>query len=302
MEERRYQRRRGGSLVLPILLIVLGVLFLLDNLNITSGIDWGTIWKLWPVMLIAIGLEVILVRHVSFGAILLVIIIIVIGGTALWWSVATESGDRITERFSWPTDGAERAELELELGVGKLRLTGYADMADLLIADLDLAPNADVRKSIDTNADVARGRISSARSFPWLPFFRGGKMNDWDLRLNSRVRWELDVESGVGDVRLDLTDLRVSVLHLNSGVGAVDMILPRRGAVRATINGGVGDIRVTIPEGAQARLKADRGLGSLTIGSRFKRHGDYYETEGYDRAESAIDLEIDIGVGSVTVR
>ena len=82
-------KRKGGSLVFPIILIILGVLFLLDNLNITSGIDWRTIWKLWPVILIALGLEVLLGRRVSFGAVLLVVIIVIIAGGALWWSFSS---------------------------------------------------------------------------------------------------------------------------------------------------------------------------------------------------------------------
>ena len=302
MEERPYRRRRGGSLVFPILLIIIGVLFLLDNLNVTSGIDWGAIWKLWPIILIAIGLEVILGRRVSFGAIFLVVIIVVIGGAVLWWSVVVGDREGTTEYFAWPAEGVERAELELGIGVGELQLSGQSDMGDLLIADLELAPRVQVSERVEVEGDVARGWISSDRDFFSLPRIFGNKGSKWDLRLNTRVGWEMSIDSGVGDVKLDLSDLRVSVLKLDSGAGAVDLTLPRRGSVRATVDGGIGDMRITIPEEAQARLHVDRGIGSLRVGNRFTRRGDYYETEGFSRAESFIDLEIDIGAGSVTLR
>lgn len=302
MGERPYRRRRGGSLVFPILLIIIGVLFLLDNLNITSGIDWGTIWKLWPILIIAIGLEILLGRRVSFGAVLLMIILLVIAGSIAWWSVVVDSGERTTKHFTWPTNGVERAEVELDLGAGRLQLGGYDDMADLIVADLELAPGIRVSEDLKIDADVARGWISSdAEFFAWVPVL-GGKASEWDLLLNSRVRWELDVNSGAGDVRLDLSELRVSDLKLDAGVGSVHVTLPRRGSVKARIDGGIGDVRVTIPEGVQARFRVDRGIGDLTVGSRFKRRGDYYETEGFSRAESYIELEIDIGIGSITVR
>ena len=92
MERESNRNRRSGSLVIPLLLIVLGALLLLDNLNVVS-IDWASIWKLWPLLLVGIGLEIILGRRVSFGAILLLVIVVIIGGVALWWSVLDATGD-----------------------------------------------------------------------------------------------------------------------------------------------------------------------------------------------------------------
>jgi hypothetical protein len=302
MEEKSTRRRRGGSLVFPILLIVLGLLFLLDNLNITSGIDWGAIWKLWPVILIALGLEVLLGRRISFGAVLLIVIVVVVAGGIAWWSVAVGDREGKVEYFTWDAQGVERAELELNLGLGELRLAGQGDMGDLLSADLDLAPGDDVNERINIDGDVARGHIASDRPFLSLPGIFGGKGSDWDLQLNTQVRWELDVNSGLGETWLDLSDLRVSDLNLDSGAGSVDLVLPRRGSVRAMVDGGIGDLRISIPEGVEARISVDRGLGDLTIASRFERRGDYYESEGFSGAESYVDLEIKIGVGAITIR
>jgi hypothetical protein len=165
----------------------LGVLFLLDNLNITS-IDWGSLWKLWPIIIIALGLEVLLGRRVSFGSVLLVVIIIIIAGAAVWWSVVIGTGDQTIEHFTWPLNGAERAEVELDIGVGELQLGGYSDMADLIVADLELAPGAKVSHDAQINEDVARGWIISERDFFSVPSFFGNKGSKWDPLLNSWVR------------------------------------------------------------------------------------------------------------------
>ncbi len=105
----------------------------------------------------------------------------------------------------------------------------------------------------------------------------------------------------MGDVRLDLSELKVSRLNLHSGVGSIRVTLPERGSLEGQIDGGIGDIRITVPEGVQARFRVERGLGDVTIGSRFNRRGDYYETEGFSRAESYVELDIDIGIGSITI-
>lgn len=299
MSEER--KRRGGSLVFPILLVALGLLLLLDNLGITPGIDWGTIWKLWPVILIAFGLEIILGRRVSFGAVVLVVLIIVIAGPAIWWSTVTGDGERRTEQITWPMDGVERAEIELKMGVGEFELDGEGDMADLMVADLNLAHRGGVSQDFQVDGDVARGWLNSEHKFFPLPNILGGKSTQWNLKLNSRVRWDITASTGVGDVAFDLSDLKVSDFKLDAGVGSVQVTMPERGSVRAQVNGGVGDIRITIPTRVQARIHVDRGLGNLDVGSRFKRRGDYYETENWDNAESYIDMQVDLGIGNVTI-
>lgn len=294
-------KRRGGSLVIPFVLIVLGVLLLLDNLNVVA-VDWATVWKLWPLLLIAIGLEIILGRRVSFGAVLILVIIVVIGGAALWWSLVLGTGDRTTEHFTWPTDGVERAEVALDVGIGELELVGYDDMSDLLVADLDLAPGVKVSDEVKVSGDVARGWIVGERTFFSLSQIFGDEATRWDVELNKGARWGLDINSDVGDVRLDMSDLNVGSLELDSGIGSVDVTMPEQGAVRARIDGGIGDIQVTIPPGAQARISVEQGIGDSNISSRFEQRGDYYQTEGYTGAESFIVLEIGLGIGSITVR
>ena len=48
--------RTGPRLFWPIILIGVGVIFLLNNLGVITGSPWEVIWRLWPVLLIALGL------------------------------------------------------------------------------------------------------------------------------------------------------------------------------------------------------------------------------------------------------
>jgi len=57
------QRRWRGSLVGPIILIGLGIVFLLNNLGLLSWSVWEVILRLWPILLIAIGLDILLGRR-----------------------------------------------------------------------------------------------------------------------------------------------------------------------------------------------------------------------------------------------
>jgi len=92
-------------------------------------------------------------------------------------------------------------------------------------------------------------------------------------------------------------------LDFNGGVGETIIRSPRSGQTIARVDGGVGAITIEIPSTMPARIQVDKGLGQLNVAGRFERRGDdTYETPGFSRAESYLDLEVDLGVGSVTVR
>ncbi|MEJ2600344.1 MAG: DUF5668 domain-containing protein [Anaerolineales bacterium] len=57
MNEERKKYRYRGSLFFPFLLIVVGVLFLLDNLRLLPGDIWSTIFSLWPLILVGMGVD-----------------------------------------------------------------------------------------------------------------------------------------------------------------------------------------------------------------------------------------------------
>ena len=69
--------RRRGSVIGPLVLIFIGGVFLLQNAGIVSPTVWGGLWRLWPLVLVLVGMELLfgaragwLVAIVGLGAIL----------------------------------------------------------------------------------------------------------------------------------------------------------------------------------------------------------------------------------------
>jgi hypothetical protein len=69
-ERRKYHYR--GSLFFPFLLIVIGLLLLLDNLNALPGDIWSTIFNLWPLILVGMGIDGLWRREGVVTAVLLI--------------------------------------------------------------------------------------------------------------------------------------------------------------------------------------------------------------------------------------
>jgi hypothetical protein len=66
----------------PLLLIILGTLFLLNNFSLLPWSIWNSLLKFWPILLIFIGLEILLGRS-KIANLLMTTIGLVIVGTIL---------------------------------------------------------------------------------------------------------------------------------------------------------------------------------------------------------------------------
>jgi hypothetical protein len=126
---------------------------------------------------------------------------------------------------------------------------------------------------------------------------------EWDLRLSPEVSFSLDVNLGAGVATIDLTGLEVQDLRVDAGASQTTVIFPQEGDFSARVGGGVGQLALEIPRQMAARIRVDRGLGPLDISRRFDKAGDdLYLTDDWQTNENRVDLEVDIGVGLVTVR
>jgi len=119
----------------------------------------------------------------------------------------------------------------------------------------------------------------------------------------------------VGELNLNLSDIQITDLSLDVGVGSVNINLPEPDGNRyeVTINGGVGDTNITLPEGVAVRLEASFGVGEVNVNynalERIDGNNDsdgsidgIWETDDFSRADSAIIIVFDGGVGELNIR
>lgn len=305
-DEKQPEHRRYPSLVWPIILITVGVLFLLSNLGVFKDVNFGEFWRLWPVLLILFGLEILVGRRSVLGnVIVLIITIAVVAGVVILLVSAPEVLGRppggAVHRINEPLNGVERADLEVDFGAGQLDIRALTDSSSLITGELDLAS----RRTPSWTIDRGSGRASMTLQYTrgnWFGDWGRGRGDEWDLRLSPKVGYSLDVDVGAGIAMLDLTGLNLKELNIANGAGQSTLILPKEGDFSARVSSGVGRLVLEIPDEMAARVQIDRGLGPLEISSRFEKRGDVYVTDDWDTNENRVDLEIDIGVGQITVR
>ena len=305
MEERRTYRRHGGF-VWPLILISAGVIFLLNNMGRLSWDIWDTLWRMWPVLLIAIGLDILFGRRSAIGALIALVLIVALIGGAVWFAVTQVpllAGQTLTtNQIAQPLGDATSADVQISFSVGSLRIGALKDSGNLIEGILGTGPGETITSDYRVDGNVAHYQLKS-QGVPFMPFGRRKYDQSWNLDLSSSVPMTLRVSTGVGEASLDLSSLQVTDLDVNSGVGQTQVKLPARGQLRAKVSGGIGQVVVTIPEGMAARIHGSAGLGGLTVSSRFiSQGGGQYASANYATAQDRVDLNISGGIGEVVVR
>jgi hypothetical protein len=196
---------------------------------------------------------------------------------------------------------ATSARVEIGFGAGILTIDGMSSTEDLLTGSVDLHPGERLERSRDDSGGQLQVALASRGSWA-SPIFGWEGRRAWDLRLNDDVPMALEIDAGVGDVTADLRRLTLTALSLSTGVGRTTVILPERGQLFAKIDVGVGDLVVKVPQGVEVRITTDTGLGSVSVPSDYVRSDGGYVSPGYASATEKVDIDLDTGIGRISVR
>ncbi len=301
--------RRRPPILGPVILIGIGVLARMQNYGQLPGNFWQTIWQLWPILLVLLGVEIIIgqMRLPSLFSFILALAIIAgtIGGVVYLAAqgdgeAALSSGE--TERIEKDLQGVTSATVRLSFGAGALRV-GAVSGSQIMVGDFSQA-RGQVQVDVRYSRSGGRGdlRVDLPENHFW-PMLSSGRSNEWSVNLNGAIPLDLRIDAGMSTNDLDLSELKLSALSLDAGFSTSTIKLPRSGNYTAHINGGFTTTDVVIPEGVAARVTIKGGLSTVTVDeSRFTRSGDTYTSSGYDTATNRVNLVIESGLSTIAVR
>lgn len=298
------KNERRGGIFGPLLLISAGVLFLLNNLGIVDWNIWLSLLSLWPVILIGIGLDLLIGRRSMLGSLVVAVVVLALLFGGAWYLVqdSRPSGATETHTISQSLAGVSQAEVTIRAGAGGFRLGPLAEDGQLIAGTVQLRPNQNLEESFETSGDKATYRLGIIGSNIILaPTLGRNNSEQWDLDLSQEAVIDLNVTAGAGDAAVDLTRLDLSHLAFHMGVGDATVVMPEQGQFQAKVDGGAGKLVIRIPPEMAARIQADSGIGSMQVDGEFQHVGDFWVTPGYENAENRVDIEVDIGLGTIVI-
>ncbi len=311
-------RRRAPSFFWPIVLVGAGVLLLLSNLGYISWTSWNLLLRLWPVLLIALGIDLLFGRRSIAGAILSgLLILALLGGVVAIgffapqipaFRVLAQPAEWRVEQIEYPLSGLERARILVDWSSVPGTLRALEDSANLI--EGEIAYRGELVFDVRVRGAEADVEIDQRFSGVWLgplDTLRRGEQR-WLVEVSPDVDLDLTLNGGSGRCEVDLRGLQITGLHLDVGSGPIDLSLPGEDTFDAVIEGGSGPLAISVPGDVGVRVVLESGSGPFRPAERFalvsgERDSDgVWETGNWRTADEQIELQIDQGSGSVTIR
>lgn len=335
--------RRGGyrSLFWPVVLIGIGVIWLLGNLNILNAQNLVVAVRLWPLLLIVVGLDLLFGRSsatlgaaIGIGSVALFVLLMLVGpAMGLGYDLK-----EVTLKDTVPGGDVSAAHLSVQAVTGTVAISPLSGSNALV--DYNITALGDVKSTVEgssektisfkqPNEQAADGLIG------WVlgNFENNGDKYVWKFGLNPDTPFDIDINNGTGAVNLDLTTLQLKTVRVNVGTGGVDMklpggtytgnidtgtgggtvVVPASADATLTITTGTGGFTVDIPDNAAVQVQGSTGVGSISVPANLKcvsgckddnfvgDHGTW-QTDDYANAEIKITIIYKGGTGGLTIK
>ncbi len=292
----------GTITLFAVVLVFLGLAFLIYNFKLTPTGFWGVLWRFWPVLLILIGLKTLIGSGHSLlvGSIAALAMFAVLGlSLYISWSKAAEKPiiTSISERLG----NFSRAKVEIEFGAGDLKLDGLAGAGNLLEATAEhMGTSTGIIKEFTQVSGTGQLKLTVTSEARQL---LGEKKDKWQLHFTRDLPIDINLKSGLSEMDIDLSLLRLENINLDIGASKLLLKLPAFGISKAEIKSGMADIEITIPQGKAAKIKVNGGLSSSDIDEkRFPLVNDYYISPDFNSSYNRVELNIGSGLSRIKVK
>lgn len=331
---------KANKIVEGLTFLLIGGILLANTLEVLEWSVWSNLFKLWPLLVISLGLSLIFRgRSLSFLGPLIIFLGIIAGVGASYVGISFE-GEMVKElktlsrEIVIEVEKVPETETALETEVIPDTETALETEEVLEIKVLEIKEYPEIeRASIKLNLDV--GKLVLGESTPLLyecisqyrfkefePFEKfshtekeadiliyhspvtrkvisSNIKNNWELKLNNQIIYDLSVETGAIDVDCNLSDFKVEKLYIESGASNINLVLPQYNS-KIIIDTGVSNINIAIPKNVGATVNIDSGIAVKDLDDFIKRSGTYI-SHNYNESEYKTEIEIDCGVSNIDI-
>lgn len=290
-----------------VILILIGILFTLENLNVIY-FNVRELWRLWPVVLILWGISILPAdKWIRIGLVLLVLagsVFFMLDQTVEW-----ENNDM--EMVDWPKvdsnryqqdfditneDSIEYATLNLEAAAGSFMLRDTTESMlqfsqnSTGIQYKYFVRNAENRTKI--NIEPAEGNIKLSKN----------SESKVKIKLNTAPLWDINLDAGAAAIKFDLSPFKVEKLDVEVGAASVKLKLgDHHPETKINIDAGASEIVLEIPTESGCDIEASTLFSGKHINGFDKIDHGHYQTPNFNTAANKIYVEMNAAVSSYTI-
>jgi hypothetical protein len=282
---------RGEGIAWPILLIGAGTFLLLNNFGPQSWISWTQLFQLWPIFLIAIGVDLMVKGQSGWITAAGIVLTIALIGGAIWIASAGYkiSAEYVDIRESYDLV-VEDADIDVSLSLGELILS--VESQDGILIAGSITPSTKKENLVETGDRISY-RLENNKSVFYPHSAR------WELGITDELNLELKVNNGVGEMFLDLEELNLYSLDANQGVGRLVIRLPKAADEEIIIDQAIGTIHIQIPANVRVTVDAQNGLSRVDFPPDFELRNGLYSSPGANRSNAELFITVEQAIGYI---
>ncbi|MBN1449329.1 MAG: hypothetical protein JXA28_15495 [Bacteroidetes bacterium] len=286
---------------------ILGALYTIFDISLC----WNSLWKLWPLLLVFLGLSIFLKDSKSKW--IVVAGIGLLAGVILFSSVqkGCSSVDRIIEDHGDAGDidvidqtlrieydsSTTRAAFTFEGGAGRFEITDTT--ADFVRADIhsSFSPYTLERNDFGEMPHFLLGMEDG--SVTW----NGEKIkNHVMMHLHPEPAWDIDIDAGAARINLDLRPFIVRNLSLETGATSMEVRLGSRADTTCVrVETGASTLTLHVPENVGCEVKLESALSKRSLKGFEKSSSGVYRSPNFSDAEKHIFISIESGLSTLRI-
>ncbi len=302
---------KSGRVFWGTLFVIIGLLGILNNF-FSLAISWDALWKLWPLLLVFLGVSAFIKDSKSKW--------IVVGGIGLLAGViifasvqrGCDSVDHIISKIDDDHQGGTYTEQELSFSYDSAFTTasfsfdggaGHFEMSDTTSEFVSASTRSNVSDYIldyeDSDGTPSYRLHMADNSVSW----RGNKMrNHVRMRLHPDPLWDLNIDAGAAKIVFDLRAYRIGSLDVEAGAASIELRLGSRADTsNVSIETGASSVHLYVPEGVGCEIDTEAALSSKHIHG-FVSNGDgNYRSDNFENTNKRIYISIEAGLSSINV-
>ena len=298
-----------GKIFWGILLVTLGILFAFRNFGV---IDFNirNIFRLWPLLLVFWGIAIIPLKPMVKFTLTIIAVIVAVSFLLMspvreyhWfnWHNDTDysqndESELIEQHFAEAFDpGILFAELNLEVAAGEFTIENTC---------VDLFEFTNEGNSVSYNVNAERENDKAIIEMHNEGIHIGNKKfrEESLLSLNEQPVWDLDIDVGAADMKMDLRPFKVENIEINGGAAAIEIkVGDRMEDVNVSINAGASSIKIQIPESSACEVRFKTFLSSQELDDFIKIKKGLYQTSNFSSSANKIYIEVEAAVTSLKI-
>ena len=299
-----------GKIFWGILLVTLGILFAFRNFGV---IDFSlhNIFRLWPLLLVFWGIAIIPLKPmVKFILTLIAIIIAVVfllkspTREYHWFNwhydkdySQIDESEMIEQHFAEAFDsGILFAKLNLDVAAGEFQIENMS-------VDLFEFTNEGNSVSYDVSTDRENDKAIIDIHNEGIQIGNKKFREESWLSLNEQPVWDLDIDVGAADMKMDLRPFKIENIEIDGGAAAIEIkVGDRMEVTNVSIDAGASSIKIRIPESSACEVKFQTFLSSQELDGFIKIKKGLYQTPNFTSSSNKIYIDVEAAVTSLKIK